>query len=408
MKLARSLRISAGTLLRHKLRTILALAGLVIGVAAVLVMVGIGEGSKRQVLQQLEKFGTDMLVVTADDAVSAPGREKQSGKVITLSLADSLALVDECPAITQTAPGQSAARRVKFQGFSTTTTILGTTSEFQDIRNADVSKGRFLTKADNEENRRVAVVGTTVVERIFEGVDPIGVQIRIGHVPFEVVGVLASKGATADGGGNEDNQVLIPINTALRRVFNVEHLDRIYAQVDEGVDLQKATADIRALLRDRHALDYFRKEDDFGIEDQALALRAEGDASSSLNSMIVGLASVSFFLGGVGILSIMLITIRERVGEIGLRMAVGARPRDILVQFMCESLMLGFVGGIVGLSLGLAAARIVGEFAGWATYVPQDWILAVTAGSVLWGLLAGVYPATRAARLDPIAALRSE
>jgi putative ABC transport system permease protein len=408
MKLLRSLHISAGALLRHKLRTALALAGLVIGVAVVLVMVGVGEGAKRAVLQQIERLGTDMLVVTAGESRPTPGRQLRAGRVISLRLSDSDAIAAECASVARTAPAQSGARRIKFGRVSTFSTVLGTTPPFETIRNAPVVRGRYFTAAENAAARRVAIVGTTVVAKIFDNVDPLGNEIRIGAIPFEIIGILESKGTAADGSGDEDNQILVPIKTALRRVFNVDHLDRIYVQATDQTALQNAEADIRILLRDRHELDYLRKRDDFDIEDQALALRTKRAATGSFTVMIIGVASITLFVGAIGILSIMLITVKERVSEIGLRMAVGARPRDIAVQFLCEALMLGIAGGALGLASGLAVAVAIGGLTEWSTYVPPEWILAAMSASVLSGLAAGVYPALRAAHMNPIDALRAE
>lgn len=408
MKLAQSLRLSAGALLRHKLRTALAMAGLVIGVAVVLVMVGVGEGAKREVLRAIERLGTDMLVVTPAEMRPVAGRSVRASRVATLLLSDSDAIAAECASVVRSAPGQSAARRIKFGPLSTISTVLGTTADFQTIRNAPVSQGRYFTAEENAAMRRVAVLGTTVVERIFDGAEPLGARIRVGGIPFEVVGVLKSKGATADGSGNEDNVILVPIKTGLRRVFNVDHLDRVYVQVAGRTALPQAEAEIRALLRERHDLDYRRRSDDFNVEDQALALRTESEAANSFTAMIIGLAGVSLFVGGVGILSIMLITVKERVGEIGLRIAIGARPRDILVQFLSEALMLGVGGGVLGLALGLASAQAIGELTEWLTYVPRQWIVAAMSASILLGLASGVYPAVRAAQMNPIDALRAE
>ena len=255
---------------------------------------------------------------------------------------------------------------------------------------------------------RVAVVGATVVERLFAGADPIGARFRIGHVPFRVVGILAAKGTSVDGSGDEDNVVLVPVKTAMRRVFNLDHLDQVYVQATGRDELTKAEAEIAELLRVRHDLDHLRKPDDFEVEDQARALRADMETADSFTTMIAGLAGVSLFVGGVGILAIMLITVRERVSEIGLRMAVGARPRDILVQFMSEALMLGLSGGVFGLASGLAVAFGIGEFTEWATHASPEWGLAALAASLVLGVLAGVYPAMRAASMNPIIALRSE
>ncbi|MCK5940378.1 MAG: ABC transporter permease, partial [Planctomycetes bacterium] len=243
---------------------------------------------------------------------------------------------------------------------------------------------------------------------LFGRIDPVGQLIRIGAVPFEVVGVLASRGVSLDGGSDEDNTILVPIRTAMRRLFQVDHLDGIYLQVRGTELLPAAERQIATVLRRQHDLAWHRRPDDFEVEDQARALRAEMDASGSFTAMIAGTAGISLFVGGIGILAVMLITIRERVGEIGLRMAIGARPQDILIQFLSESVLLGACGGVLGLALGLGVASCVGECTEWTTYVAPTWMLAAVGASLVLGVGAGVYPAMRAARMDPIVALRAD
>ncbi len=404
----RSLRIAAVSLLRHKLRTALAMSGLVIGVAVVLVMVAVGEGAKHEVLVQIERFGTDTLVVMPAPAIAAPGRDLQSSKATSLRLGDAEAMVAECASVVRTAPARSGTKRVKHGPNSAMVTILGTTPVYQSIRSAPVASGRYFTAEEAAAASRVAVIGTTVVEKLFPDTNPLGAQFRVGHVPFRVIGVLESKGTSVDGNGDEDNQIIVPVKTAMRRVFNLQHLDQVFVQVSGSDKLARAETEIAELLRARHDLRRFRRSDDFMIEDQARALRVEMEAADSFTTMIAGLAGVSLFVGGIGILSIMLITVRERVGEIGLRMAIGARPRDILVQFISESLMLGACGGLFGMGLGLAIALGIGEFTDWTTQVSPEWGLAALVASVALGVVAGVYPAMRAARLDPIVALRAD
>jgi len=396
--------------LRHKLRTALAMSGLVIGVAVVLVMVAVGEGAKREVLLQIERFGTNMLVVTPAPAVPVPGRDLQVANATTLRLDDTEAILSGCASVVQAVPVRSGTKRLKFGPNVAMATVMGTTADYLEIRSAAVTHGRCFTLAEAASANRVAILGTTVVKNLFADTDasPVGSRIRVGHVPFEVIGVLASKGTSLDGSGDEDNQILVPVKTALRRVFNLDYLDQIFVQAGSRELLSRAETEIAAVLRTRHDLDRLRRPDDFGVEDQARALRAQMDAADSFTAMIAGLAGVSFFVGGVGILSIMLITVRERIGEIGLRMAIGARPRDILVQFLSEAMMLGVCGGVFGLALGLTVALGLGEFTEWVTHVSPEWNIAAVGASLVLGVLAGVYPAMRAAHLNPIVALRAD
>jgi putative ABC transport system permease protein len=408
MRVVRDLRIAARALLRHKLRTALAVSGLAIGVAVTLVMVGIGEGARRGVLAQIEQLGSDMLVVSPAETVPVPGRERQARRATTLSLGDCEAIADECESVVRIAPSRSGTKRMKSGPFSTMATVLGTTADYEHIKNAPVLAGRYFTSDEAGSARRVAIVGATIVKNLFRNVDPIGRQFRVGHVPFRVIGVLAAKGTSLDGGGDADNQILVPIKTAMRRVFNVDYLDSIYVQTSGRHDLPLAEREIAALLSHRHDLVHLRRPDDFTIEDQARSLRAEMEAADLFTSMIAGVAGVSFFVGAIGILSIMLITIRERVGEIGLRIAVGARPRDILSQFLSESLLLGAFGAALGVVVGGATTYGIGELTEWSTHVSAEWWAASLVASLVVGVAAGVYPAIRAARLDPIRALRTQ
>jgi len=408
MSIIRNLRIAARALIRHKLRTALATSGLVIGVAVTLVMVGIGEGARSEVMAQIEQLGSDMLVVSPAEVLPVPGRERQTRRATTLRLDDSGAIANSCSSVVRVAPARSGTKRIKRGPFSTIATVLGTTADYELIKNAPVVAGRYFDTAEAEAASRVAIIGATVAKNLFRNTNPVGHQIRVGHVPFQVIGVLAAKGTSVDGGGDADNKILVPVKTAMRRVFNIDYLDSIYVQTAGRAELQRAENEISTLLSDRHDLEHLRRPDDFIIEDQARALRAEMDAADSFTSMIAGVAGVSFFVGAIGILSIMLITIRERVGEIGLRIAVGARPRDILMQFLSESLLLGASGAILGVALGGATSYCIGELTEWSTQVSAEWWIASLVTSLLVGIAAGVYPAMRAARFDPIKALRAQ
>jgi putative ABC transport system permease protein len=287
------------------------------------------------------------------------------------------------------------------------TTVLGTMSDYAEIRNFRLLSGRLFTEEENKASLRLAVLGSQIVEDLFSGDDPIGEIIRVGNVPFEVIGTLAPKGVSAEG-ANEDGKILIPINAALRRVFNIDYINNIHVRIQKREWMDAAAVEIQELLRERHRLDRLGKPDDFTIQNQMIALRAEERTSASFTALIAGIAAISLFVGGIGILAIMLMAVRERTNEIGLRMATGARPRDILVQFLSEATLLGMMGGLTGAAIGLVGSWGLGLWTAWETAVSPDSILFSLVFALTVGLFFGVYPARRASLLDPIEALRAE
>ncbi len=408
MRICRNLALSRKVLLRHRVRTALAISGTGVGVAAVLVMVAIGEGAQRELLARIDSMGRNLLVVTARPTQPLVGRSSTGGFATTLKLADAEAMLDECSRVERTAPSMDDNLQVKYGTLSTRTTVRATTPQFEEIRNFRTVRGRYFTDEEDRVRLRVAVLGSRVVETLFEGVDPIGETIRIGGIPFEVIGVLESKGASLNSGSDEDNQILIPLRTGLRRVFNLDYLNLVYVQVRDGEDLEAAEAEISSLLRRRHRLDSFAKPDDFRVRNQLVILQAERETAASFQRLITALASIALIVGGVGILSIMLLSIRERRNEIGLRMAVGAKRRDVKMQFLVEALILGGGGGFTGLLVGLAAAASIGWATEWQTAVSGPAIALALGAALIVSLVFGVYPAQRAATLDPIDSLKAE
>ena len=407
MKIYRNIKISRKTLFLHKLRTFLSLLGITIGVAAVIIMVAVGEGAQREVLQQIEAMGTDLLVVNAGRVKTSAGRERQIGIVTTLKMRDSEAIAEECSAVALAAPAQDRTLQVKYGNYSTMTKILGSSSAFQDIRNFPTVKGRSFTEEENKAALRVAVIGSQVFDNLFEGKDPIGESIRVRKIPFEVIGVLKSKGVSPEG-SNEDNQILIPINTALRRVFNLNYLNSIYVSAKNRRSMVTAEKQIAALLRERHRLDIRNKADDFTIQNQLTILETERETTQTFTTMIAGVAALSLFVGGIGIMAVMFLAVKERTNEIGLRMAVGSRRKDIMVQFISEATILGFLGGFMGVFLGTAGAWIAGAATKWQTEISLEPIVISLFFSLSVGLFFGVFPARKASLLNPIEALRAE
>ena len=408
MRLGRNLLLSTKALLRHQVRTALALSGTALGVGAVLIMTAVAEGAKEQVLTEIAALGRNLLVVSAGDAARVPWRRRTTPKVTTMRLGDADALRKRAPLVRAVAPAQDRTLRAKYGQISTITKVLGTTPAYEGVRNFRTVSGRYFTEEEDRTSARVAILGSRVRELLFPDEDPLGKTMRLGRVSFRIIGVLESKGSTVDGLSGEDNQVVIPLQTALRRVFNLNYLKMIYVQVTDGDRLMEAEDQISTILRDRHRMAELGKEDDFAIQNQRLVLAARMETVSSFRSMTLWLGSVALLAGGVGILSIMLLSVRERRNEVGLRVAVGARRKDILTQFLVESLFLGTAGGVVGVFLGLGAALAISYWTEWTTRV--SWVVVgVAVGSALLvGVLFGVFPAQRAAALDPIEALRAE
>ena len=407
MKITRSIRVSRKQLAAHKLRTALALLGIVIGVSAVIIMVAIGNGAQEEVLSKIKAMGTSLLIINAGQVQKSAGRQQIRGTVTTLTLDDVEAIGRECSAVNAAAPLQSKKMQVKYGSLSTNTTVVGTTTHFQKVRNFHVAIGAFFSDEENLASRRAAVLGHSVVKNVFEGNNPVGETIRIGKVTFEVIGVMESKGVDLNG-FDQDDQIFIPIRTALRRVFNLPYINTINIQATSTETMGRAAAQITDLLRDRHRLNKQQKPDDFTIQNQADLLEAQRETTDTFTMLIGSIAGISLLVGGIGILAIMLIAIRERTNEIGLRMAVGASRKDIMTQFVIEASILGVGGGLVGILLGILGAFFVHVATSWAVSISPDSVGLAFGFSLLVGLFFGVYPARRASLLDPITALRSE
>lgn len=405
MKLIRGTRIALKTLTRHKLRTGLAILGIVIGVCAVIVMVAIGDGAEAEVLAKIEAMGTDLVMVTAGQVKIIAGRERQTGNVTTLTLRDLKAISDEARYVQEIAPAQGKKMLVKYDTLTTTTTITGTTESVLLIRNLTLEQGRFFTIEEESTLQRVAVLGRTVAHNLFDNHNPVGETIRIGQVRFEVIGVLSEKGPDLVG-GDQDDVIYIPISTALRRLFNLTYINAILARAKGGDTVDQAAAEIGAILRDRHRLG--ERPDDFTIQSQTEIIKTAKETSRTFTDLLSAVAGISLLVGGVGILAIMLISIKERTREIGVRRAVGARRQEILLQFLVESLVLSVSGGLVGILLGIAIALGASYLTTWPLRLSWPAIAISFGFSALIGVLFGVYPAAKAARLDPIEALKAE
>jgi putative ABC transport system permease protein len=406
MHLVKGSRIALKAVTAHKLRALLAILGIVVGVAAVIVMLAVGEGAKQDVLGKIQGLGTNILIVSAGQLKNVAGRPQLVGNVTTLDLRDAKAILEECHAVARVAPIQSRKLAVKYGTGTTNTSIVGTSADFPTVREFRTIVGRFFDADEVQGAQRVAVVGQTVLTNLGVGRSLLGETIRMGNVPFEVIGILEPKGVNY-AGIDEDDQIFIPVSTALRRLFNLTYLSSLYIQAKDERAMGTAARQVTDLLHERHRI-RAGQPDDFTLQTQAEILEAAQETSETLSLLLASIAGISLFVGGIGILAMMVISVRERTKEIGIRRAVGARRRDILLQFILEATSLSLAGGLIGSIAGVAGGLILGRVTGWPTAISPLALLLAFGVAAAVGIFFGAYPARRAARLDPIVALRAE
>ncbi|PIY82599.1 MAG: peptide ABC transporter permease [Candidatus Omnitrophica bacterium CG_4_10_14_0_2_um_filter_44_9] len=406
MKIAKNILISKKILLERKLRTILSLSGIIVGVSAVIVMVALGKGTEEKVTSQITKMGSNLLLVNAGQVRIISGRARQTKIVTTLELKDADSIAEGLSGAQYVAPAQLKKMKVKFGNLSTNTSVIGTTPDIVAIQNHSLLKGRFFDEDEDKGLRRVAVMGETVVKNIFENQDPIGETILIDKVPFEIIGIFSPKGLDLYG-ADQDDRIFVPVRTALRRLFNLDYINTIYVKVKNEKLMDRAAKEIDSLLLDRHHIKE-GKERDFTILDQDSILEAQKESSKTFTLLIGSIAGLSLLVGGIGVLAVMLISIRERIKEIGIRRAVGAKRRDILIQFLSEALLLSIGGGMIGVVLGVVVSILTAIFAKLPLIIPMDAVGVSFLATVIIGVFFGVYPARKASLLDPIKALQFE
>jgi putative ABC transport system permease protein len=393
-----------GALRANTVRSVLTTLGIIIGVAAVISIVALGEGASASVTSQLQGLGTNVLTVSPGSGQSF-GARTGAGSLTTLKLgdADSIASVSGVSAVS---PVVSGSAQIIAGGQNWSTRVQAVAPAYQQLQDWKIAEGFFFTDEDNLNASNVAVLGQTVASNLYpDGSSPIGQLIRVRNVPFTVIGRLASKGASF--GGDQDDVVLIPFQTGQVRLFGATSVNQIVLQVSDPAQVSQIQADIRLLLRQRHNLQA-SQADDFSIRNNADIISRVSSVSDTLTLLLGGVAAVSLVVGGIGIMNIMLVSVTERTREIGIRLAIGARPSDILVQFMIEAVVLSVVGGILGILLGAGTAVLMPLVAGWATVLPWNAIALAFGVSAAIGVFFGIYPARKAAQLDPIQALRYE
>jgi putative ABC transport system permease protein len=405
-----SMRIAFRALRMNKLRSGLTMLGIVIGVAAVIATVAIGSGATQRIQEQIASVGSNLIIILPGSTTSS-GLRMGTGNAVTLSESDAKDLTSQCPDIAVAAPTVRGGAQVVFENSNWATIIFGTTPDYLIIRDLSIADGAAFGQQDVIGATKVALLGKTVVNNLFGDVDPVGQTIRIKKVPFIVVGVLTPKGQSSNG-QDQDDVILLPISTAKRKVIgskqaNADAVDVIMMQARGSNQMQSAQDEAKALLRQRHHLSP-TDADDFSIRNLQEIFAAQEASSSIMSLMLAGVASVSLIVGGIGIMNIMLVSVRERTREIGLRQAVGAKVRDILTQFLVEAVALSIAGGFLGIILGIGASSLISRLAGWNTVVGPGAVTLAVFFSALVGISFGYYPARKAAYLDPIEALRSE
>jgi putative ABC transport system permease protein len=405
MPLREILKTALMSLKGNRLRTALALLGIVIGVGAVITMVAVGAGAQAKVAAQIRSLGSGVLLVLPGAATTG-GLRSGTGGVTTLVLEDAEAIRRECPAVAEVAASARGVAPVVAGNMNWTTIVQGTSPEILSVRDWRVAAGRFLTAQDVDGATKVAVLGETVAESLFGADDPVGQVVRIKKVPFEVIGVLEKKGLSPHG-ADQDDVVFVPVTTAQKKILGITYLTSITASAFGPETIPAAEAQIRDLLRQRHRIPT-GEEADFTIRNFTEGLRATEESARTLSILLGAIASVSLLVGGIGIMNIMLVSVTERIREIGIRIAIGARPRDVLAQFLTEALVICFFGGIAGIGAGIGATYLLARLAGWDVLITLGAVLLAFGSAAGVGVFFGYFPAWRASRLHPIEALRYE
>jgi putative ABC transport system permease protein len=401
-------RIALRALRVNKMRSALTMLGIIIGVGAVIAMLAVGAGASRQIAQQISSMGSNLLIVMPGSSTSG-GVRMGSGSQPTLTMGDGEAILKDCPAVLEVAPVLNGTAQIVYGNLNWSTGVSGTSPGMLIVRDWPLAEGRSFTDEDVRSATKVALLGRTVAENLFGGIDPLEQIIRIKKIPFRVIGVLETKGQSAQG-QDQDDTVIVPVTTAQKKLFGTAFpgmVRTIMVKAKSLEDLNGAESEVRALLRQRHHIS-FKQDEDFTIRNLTQMMQVTEQSAHVMTLLLGAIASVSLIVGGIGIMNIMLVSVTERTREIGIRMAIGAKTWDIRLQFIMEAVILSLMGGILGVALGISGSEVLSMAAGWPTVVSAaaGGVAFVFSGMV--GIFFGFYPAYKASLLNPIDALRYE
>lgn len=392
------------SLIANKMRSLLTMLGIIIGVAAVIALVSIGNGVKQDIEDSISSLGSNLLVVLPG-APRTPGARPSQGSMKSLKISDYEAIA-KLEGVKAASPMTNGSYVVIYQNKNWTTSVAGVNANFQDVNNWTMTSGRFFSDKNVQNRERVAVVGQTVVKNLFADEDPVGKEIRVKNIPFRVIGVLKSKG-NGTMGNDQDDTVLIPYTTSMERVEGIDYLRRVYVVAKDDESIDRLQADIENLLRVRHNIKDTNL-DDFNIQNMKSIMETVAQTTGTFTLFLGAVAAISLVVGGIGIMNIMLVSVTERTREIGVRKALGATYSVIVTQFLIEAVVISLMGGFIGIAFGIGASKVIGMVSGMSTIVSVPTIIMSFAFSMAIGLIFGIYPARKAAKLNPIDALHYE
>lgn len=401
-----SIRIAFHALIANKLRSILTMLGIIIGVGAVIAMVSVGMGVREQVQSSIASLGSNMLIVSPGSASTKGGVRSGAGSGVRLKTEDAAAIRENIKNIDYVSPTVGRSYQIVAGNQNWNTSVQGVLPEYMAIRSLSVGSGTFIGAQDVSSRSRVAVIGATVAENLFGEVSPVGQNIRINNTPYQVIGVLDSKGQSSMG-QDQDDIVIVPLTTAQERLLGITYIHSISIQVSAAEAMEQAQSEVENLLRQRHRITA-GKEDDFRVMNLTSVMEMMNETTGMITLLLGSIAAISLLVGGIGIMNIMMVSVTERTREIGIRKALGATFSNIMLQFLIESVVIGVIGGIIGIGAGCAGALAISKFGGFNTVITAAPILLSFTFSVGIGLFFGIYPARKAALLDPIEALRYE
>ena len=405
MRILATIKIALRALRRNKLRTLLTMLGMIIGVGAVIAMVSIGNGAKSQIEAQIASMGQNVVLVFSG-SFNRGGARSGWGGAGTLTIEDAESIQREIPGVTVISPESRTRAQIAAGNQNWNTSIQGESPEYFDIRQWPLSAGAIFTEQDVRNANKVSVIGKTIADQLFPGEDPIGQIVRVKNVPFIVLGMLVPKGLSVQG-QDQDDLMIMPYTSVMKRVQRVTTLNTIIVQAAKPTLLNPVQQQIIELLRQHHKITP-GKDDDFTVRNQQEIAEMATAQSKTMTALLAGVAVISLVVGGIGIMNIMLVSVTERTREIGIRMAIGVRARDILLQYLVEAVTLGVIGGIVGIGGGILASKGLAAQRNWPVLIPPEWIVYAFLFSAAVGIFFGFYPARKASQLDPIDALRYE